>query len=73
MCYREAAEEGLEAFEREVEAAGRMTEERRQMFRRLEDKQDKGDKEDVEGKGGAAASPTASRGEEHKPQAPRVS
>ncbi|XP_076444099.1 uncharacterized protein LOC143282368 [Babylonia areolata] len=32
VCYREANEEDLGEFEREVEAEGRMTEERRQIF-----------------------------------------
>ena len=39
MCYRESNEEDLEAFAREVEEAGRMNEERRQMFKQLENPQ----------------------------------
>ncbi|KAK7116338.1 uncharacterized protein [Littorina saxatilis] len=39
VCYRESNEENLEAFVKEVEEAGRMTEERRQMFNRLEKNQ----------------------------------
>ncbi|KAL8586202.1 hypothetical protein ACOMHN_021469 [Nucella lapillus] len=36
VCYRESNEEDLGQFEREVEEAGRMTEERRQIFHSLQ-------------------------------------
>ena len=39
VCYRESNEEDLEAFAREVEEAGRMNEERREMFKQLENLQ----------------------------------
>ena len=50
MCYRESADENgeavaLEAFAREVEEAGRMTEERREMFDKLTEKESSNSKE----------------------------
>ncbi|XP_071104580.1 uncharacterized protein [Haliotis cracherodii] len=38
VCYRESNEEQLDAFEREIEEKGEMTEEKKEMFKQLEEK-----------------------------------